>query len=169
MATARTTNARSLEAEIKDELASLATEDRKQPKSRGTTWWTRALKCSLGGLGGDHGCRCYSTEHEKNGEWLFDMTWILGKGGYTEQLLLVMESEWGNDSEISNDFQKLMVARARHRLMVYQASDKRDAKRIWSRRIREIDRFCDKKRGDRYLFAAWLSKSRDFVFFTYVV
>src|SRR2546430_11816980 len=52
---------------------------------------------------------------------LFPYTTLFGSGGSLIGLPLVLESEWGtHDEAIDYDFQKLLVARAEHRVMICQ-------------------------------------------------
>lgn len=129
-----------------------------------TAGWTRAVKECVGKIGESEHCTVYSSAHPDNGEWLWDMTWIREEGEmrYTREIVLVMESEWGDLGLISDDFQKLMLARAAERLMIYQAADETDAAKYKDQLLKHLSHYRDKMVGDRYLFAGWIQKTRSF-------
>ncbi len=59
------------------------------------------------------------------GEWLYDIS-ALKLTDDCEDLISVdtiIESEWGNETDIKEDFQKLLQAKAKHKIMICQASD----------------------------------------------
>jgi len=66
---------------------------------------------------------------KRNGEWLFDVTFSKYDYGCNETrtdwrllgLELIVESEWGNDGDLLDDFEKLLVARSKRKLMIFQA------------------------------------------------
>jgi len=67
----------------------------------------------------DEGHRTYADDSE----WLFDLVWALEdkkESWQLRQLNLVMESEWGRRADQTYDFQKLLVAKARIKLFVFQ-------------------------------------------------
>ena len=55
-------------------------------------------------------------------EWLYDVTWLKYEHE-GERLLIeapsVAECEWGNKGDIDDDFEKLLLARAGIRLMIF--------------------------------------------------
>ena len=57
-----------------------------------------------------------------NGEWLYDLTCLIYDGdGYLNHIPLVAECEWGNQDQVYDDFQKLLLARADVRVMVFDS------------------------------------------------
>lgn len=96
--------------------------------------WTMAVKTALCELGHSHGryvsASGVHSECARNGEWLFDVTWSDYSYGKDEartdwrlkSLSLIAESEWGNDGDLLDDFEKLLIARATEKLFVCHAS-----------------------------------------------
>jgi hypothetical protein len=106
----------------------------------------------------------------KGGEFLYDVIWLKQDNGYLKRVPLVAESEWSMaENASSNDFQKLLVARADHRLMVLSAKRGRPADEAIEPLIDEIERCELRERGDRYLFGCWLELDKKFDFLPYVV
>ncbi len=55
-----------------------------------------------------------------DGEWLYDVTCLrYGDDEYLKEVPLVVESEWGDEHEIFDDFEKLLLCRADLRLMIF--------------------------------------------------
>jgi hypothetical protein len=131
-------------------------------EKRGDAGYTIAVKESLTGLGHELGyvvcaSSCMGAD---NGEWLFDLTWVeerKSSNGGTEfmEMPLVVESEWTEDleEEILSDFDKLMVARACLRVMIFQGPDSQTNERCLEGLRERIAAFAGSKAGDRYLFA----------------
>ena len=94
------------------------------------------------------------------GEWLYDVTCLrYDEDGYVYQVPLVAESEWGGPDDITDDFTKLLLARADLRVMVFDGGffpegDKFKTLKPW------IERCAMSFPGDAYLLAAW-SRSKD--------
>ena len=94
------------------------------------------------------------------GEWLFDVTCLRYHSdgyGYLKRVPLVAESEWSRRiDDIYSDFEKLLVACADVRVMVFDGA-------IWSGNDNKFDEFSayiNKSEhavaGDTYLLAAWM-------------
>ena len=119
--------------------------------------------------------------NRNHGEWLYDVTWLeyergLGKRGLylavqarvaaaeRKRCLLidshlVAECEWGDIEDIVDDFEKLLLARAHVRLMIFEGLSERipepRSKRVAEQlagRIREFKGSCVE---DAWLLAAW--------------
>lgn len=116
--------------------------------------WTENLISTLAKLGQGRnyyvcGHRCH--EYGGQGEWLYDLVWLENHDGFIVDVPLILESEWRVDSKgILEDFEKLLVGRAQHRVMIFQ--QKSDVKRISDRCIEQVRRFGQTRAGDRYLF-----------------
>jgi len=128
----------------------------------GNPGYTRAVKESLTGLGHELGyVVCASTcKGADYHEWLFDLTWWIERkrptGGtdFTD-MPLVAESEWEEnfEEEILPDFDKLTVARAWLRVMIFQGPDSQTKMRYFDGLRQRIRAFAGSQPGDRYLFA----------------
>ena len=92
------------------------------------------------------------------GEWLYDVTCLLhDAGGYIKRFPLVAESEWGSNDDVHDDFEKLLLARAEVRVMVF------DGRRYGTENGSRFEEFakyidrCDRtETGDIYILAAWM-------------
>ena len=96
------------------------------PNGARDTLWTRAIKSSLGYLGRSSGysvCTSGMREHF-DGAWLYDLCWY--ECTREDQFLnmpLALESEWKRGyADIKYDFEKLLVAKAKIKVMIFQAS-----------------------------------------------
>lgn len=95
-----------------------------------------------------------------DGEWLFDVTCLqYGDGDYLERAVLAVESEWGDEHDIYDDFEKLLVCRTELRLFIF---DRAALKFKWLRRC--IQR-GPVQAGDTYLLAGYSDKKRLFEFY----
>jgi hypothetical protein len=155
-----------VEAEINNQLALLA--DNANQFADSDAAWTRAIKNSLGRLGVSLGYTVYAAEcdFEENGEWLFDMVW-LEQDEWVRSVPLVMESEW-TPKEVWDDFEKLLVARADHRVMVLWARTETQARTRIEELIKGVAAYRRTEPGDRYLFACWVDELDHFLTELYV-
>jgi len=117
--------------------------------------WTGAVLLDLARLGHErdfyvcgNGCSDYG-----QGEWLYDLVWLQNEGEHISDVPLVLESEWSpNFRSISDDFMKLLLSRAEHRVMVFQQQTAAEVKNVVERLISQIQNFRPTQKGDRYLF-----------------
>ncbi len=95
------------------------------------TVWTTAVKTKLCKIGRDRfGCKVCASGVDKAdfGEWLYDVTWLEYEKNDRGKLVnlvdapLVAECEWGNKGDIEDDFEKLLLARAGVRLMIFDGN-----------------------------------------------
>lgn len=157
-----------IEKEIKKILKTMSNEPAaskwKDPK------WTREIKnriCTLGEKMGFGVCASGTKKKDRWEEWLYDVTWFKNnkKDEYIAYFPLVLECEWRDEKEISYDFEKLLLARARHRVMIFQEERKKsNAQEIIEKLKEEARRFKDSQSGDRYFFAGWDYKTDRFEF-----
>jgi hypothetical protein len=67
---------------------------------------------------------------------------------------LVVECDWGNAVEVHKDFEKLLIAKSKNRVMIFEASQTDISGQIdWC--IQQINKFVHTQSGDRYLFCPW--------------
>ncbi len=109
----------------------------------------------------------YATE-PKNQEWMWDGVAWEQSGGWVLNQPLVLESQWDDKEDVEDDFQRLMVARADHRVLVFEAYTQDDADIIVKECIHAVGAYRGTAAGDRYLFACWLADNR-FYFRLHVV
>lgn len=132
-----------------------------------TTEFTKQIKSRLCQLGKEYkyfvcasGC-----DSKDEGEWLYDLTWLDYEGG--KDLLdvpLVMECEWlASEDDINADFQKLLLARSSHRVMIFmQRTEKQVSDKI-DRFKEQIKKFTGTCADDRYLFAGYYDDNASMV------
>ena len=140
--------------------------------------WTKLIKVRLTELGRDHKFAvCASGVNDKAhwGEFVYDLCWLKYVSYYdtrdpyepTDYLLrvpLVMESEWGNEREISDDFEKILMARADLRVMIFQHDKPADIDDITRHLTTYIRRFRPRRVADRYLFCGYINARNKFQF-----
>jgi hypothetical protein len=115
--------------------------------------WTKTINLLLGRLGRSFGCSVYGKHLEElkpeHGEWLYDLVWLQERHGKSF-VPLILECEWSkSDMHIDHDFEKLMVGRAEHRVMICCGSD---VDRQFKRLADKVRAFGHTQAGDRYLF-----------------
>ena len=102
--------------------------------------------------------------NKTGGEWLYDLTWYeADDDGYMKSIPLAAECEWNPIGAISDDFQKLLCARAAVRLFIYNEK--------WFKNERAEEKFSgwiknynDSQDGDTYLFAGRIKNGREWQF-----
>lgn len=120
-----------------------------------TPEWTKQIKNRFCELGKEH--RFYVCASGCNGEWLYDVTWLYyDEGYYLLNVPLVMECEWLlSKDEIDHDFQKLLLARAQHRVMIYNQKTKDEVLEKIDNFKEQIIKYTGTCAGDRYFFAGY--------------
>jgi hypothetical protein len=138
------------------------------PKTDGG--WTRALKNAVGDIGRRRGYEVYAaaSKFERNGEWVFDLCWLKMKGNIIIDLPLALESEW-RERDAMEDFEKLLISRARHRVMVLWSRKRASADELIGSLIRQVAKYRGSQNGDRYLFCCWVEKPTTLFFQSHVV
>ncbi len=111
-------------------------------------------------------------------EWLYDLLWWdQGEGNIIDagqfhivDIPLVAEIEWGNANAITDDFQKLLLARSKYRVMIFQSSNETLdwCTNLIQNLIKHIQNFRSTISGDRYLFCAYVNNEHGFHFKSYV-
>jgi hypothetical protein len=107
-------------------------------------------------------------------EWLYDLLWL--RVHQTEDKTTILDSplvaeiEWASaldNGPIRHDFQKLLIARADLRLMIFRAPDSKQGRTIVQELVEQIGTYAHTKRGDRYLFACYGTRTRCFEYREY--
>ena len=143
---------------VKEGLDGLATKiDSAAPDSE----WTKAIETELCRIGRESfRCKVYATDVPTNkkdgGEWLYDVTWLeyekSGRGELTDALL-VAECEWGSEQKIEEDFEKLLLARAGVRVMIFHGGVKPGARSDLL--AGKVKAFNGSRTEDAWLLVAW--------------
>ena len=134
------------------------------PEERGNDdKWTRALLtklCEIGRI--NFACKVRANRGKVDrtfrdrGEWLYDVTWLKYNNDRLIDVPLVAECEWGNFNKIKDDFQKLLLARAGVRLMVYNGCQSSYGSRAIAEELAQnVMGFNYRQEGDAWLLAAW--------------
>lgn len=157
-----------IEEAIKAQLIALGREATRK-NFVNETQWTVALKRRLVGLSRRFKCQTRTSRSGDNAlnEWLYDVVWVKEDGDRIRDVVLVLESEW-KQRDAEYDFDKLLLARARHRVMVFTAYKREGPGGSIERLLSRISACSLSRRGDRYLIAAWENWHREFSFKTYV-
>ena len=145
-------------------------------------WWTKTVKTELCKIGRKFGCKVGAKADEVDeadrdyGEWLYDVTWLEyererdGLKWPATALIkvpLVAECEWGVDENLEyiiEDFEKLLLARADVRLMIFDGNQEPGSKEIADMLARKIRLFDSTEEGDAWLLAAWEGSNQDWSF-----
>ena len=145
-----------LEEDICNELHKLDNT----PRGKGNTWWTEEVKNAVGDVLKERNYKVYASNYNQTdgSERLYDLTGIEEEDGYLKSIPLVLESEWKNakgkyESRIRYDFEKLLVSRAEHRVMVLEAKSEEKGKEVVERLLQHVKKCRHSTEGDRYLFA----------------
>ena len=136
------------------------------PKGSG---WTQEIMPRLCDAGQE--CDYYVCVSKVNqadrGKWLYDMTWLQSEGNGVTDVGLVLECEWGYFREVRADFEKLLLAKACLRCMIFWAENRQDAMDYVLRLVDVINEFQRTDPKDKYLFCVWLDDEDGFYFNAY--
>ncbi len=146
--------------------------------SRNSVWTNSVKKCLRDLIWRDN---ILGTENKydvldsgTDGELLYDSTWLEyedeNQSNYKIiDVHLVAECEWLTHSEnISFDFNKLLIAKARHRLMIFQKNTD-DSIREETNRLIELVEICKQVQiGDRFLIVGMNYNSWQFLDTLYI-
>ena len=152
---------------VQEGLNSLEIDD---PK--GYTEWTKVVKTKLCEIGREFGFKVGAggVDNPGYGEWLYDVTWLEyerecdGLKWPAPVLIeapLVAECEWGNEGAIKDDFEKLLLARAGIRLMIFDARDQSHSEEIARGLARMVREFNSSRAEDAWLLASWEGSNDD--------
>ncbi|MFZ0887515.1 MAG: hypothetical protein WA005_03615 [Candidatus Binataceae bacterium] len=122
--------------------------------------WTRRVKEAVGRVLSGRG-HILSSSSRVGSAWLWDGVALeRDASGNLVMVRLALESEWMGKAEIKYDFEKLLAARAEHRVMVFSAESRRGVETQVKRLRAMIAAFRQGQSGDRYLLAGWYGKGR---------
>ena len=137
------------------------------------SYWTSGVKDKLIELGHELGYLVATSKKKGKadwGEWLYDLIWYENHDSGTMRLKnmpLACEIEWDYSfGEIQHDFEKLLVARTQHRLMILQADNHAEIIKTFNALDIIVDGFELKQSGDRYLYIGY--DCTKYVFTSYV-
>ena len=132
--------------------------------------WTRAVKRALTKEGTRQGCSVHAAGvRSADPEWLYDLCWLkYDRKNFLRRMTLVLECEW-HPRGVEDDFLKLVVARAEHRVIVFTPYARASAIESASALMKNAHRFQGSRVGDRYLFGYWDEERFRFQWVCYVV
>ena len=82
-------------------------------------------------------------------------------------IYLIVESEWSKNLEdIKYDFQKLICARSKLRLMIFQGNSTDSIQSTINELMRLVHAFEFSNKSDEYMFACWNNQKGSFEFET---
>ena len=151
--------------EVEQRIATVLDDLIENPESMTwtTTEWTSRLKSAVGEIGRAsmywvyaHGC---SQSH--GGEFLVDLCWLEYDDKALVGVPLVMECEWG-PKDVDDDFQKLVMLRADHRVMVFRVPTGKERDGAFGELLQHVNANRHAISGDRYLLSCWRSDNRGF-------
>jgi hypothetical protein len=142
------------------------------------TIWTRRIKsclCDVGYQLGYYVCaNRVDFEHANpemdiahHGEWLYDVTWIKYQDNYENgdpdpnsnliEIPFAAECEWNDAEHVKEDFEKLLQARTRIRLIICHSLIKDSAQEVAEWLANLVGAFEDSQSNDVNLLATWES------------
>lgn len=150
-----------IEEAIRAVLVSIPLEAAANDEGFGRRAWTSRI---IDGL--SHLAKQFSFNAEW---WLYDLSWSQmtrneSGSGYLVRLPLVVECEWTPSAEIDGDFQKLVQARAEHRLWIFQAPTADAVFSYFAACREQVARFKGSLVGDRYLLVGIDRTYKEFLF-----
>ena len=156
-----------LEIELQEIIDDVASDGKE--KDWGDGECTKQIKSSIAHLGKQKRYWVYASqaEHVDGGEWLYDLTWLNYSDDQLLTIELALESEWDQNG-IIDDFQKLLIARAELRAMIFQVRTENEKEMRFKQLREQIGKFTKSIAGDRYLFSCWVQESRKFSHETYI-
>lgn len=127
-------------------------------RGRSDPEWTAEIKKGIGTIGLKHEYLvCASGFPEANTqEWLCDLVWFRNTPeGHLQEVALVLESEWNwLPDAIRYDFEKLLVAKAPIKVMVFQDYNG-NLDELWSLLETSIRCYVSKDLDETYILAAF--------------
>ena len=140
---------------VRDYLSAL------EPSRTGSRTVTRELcKAGRASFPGSDKVKLFASSISKpiadDGEWLFDVTCLLyDEVGFIQRVPFVAECEWRRKDDVYDDFEKLLLARADVRIMVFKADPWDSTETAFAELQAYIAAFQPTSPHDAYLFAAW--------------
>jgi hypothetical protein len=131
--------------------------------------WTRSIKEAVGKVGESLGYEVWAAEsqYERRGEWVFDLGWFQMDSTTVLSVPLAMESEW-TLSGVLEDFQKLLISRAMHRVMMFEVLTQERWEETVDLLLSQVAKYSETRHGDRYLLCCWVESAEQLNFLHYV-
>ena len=141
-------------------------------ETKGNKSWTKEIKRAFLKLGSKYGYETCSSgiEESNNAEWLYDLVWYNNyETNYIKNVFLVLECEWNIDfPSIKYDFEKLILAKAKYRVMIFQGRNEEKVKEVIND-FKEIIKGCEMSvDGDKYLFEGYVINMEMYICESYI-
>jgi hypothetical protein len=140
------------------------------------TEWTKAVKTimhdELKKMQPDLKAACCSIKADER-EWLYDFVGYEYNETGLRNVILIAESEWRSPLtedyryDVQYDFEKLILAKAPYKLMIFEGQDEDEVKDHISHLVKIVQQFKLTNSGDRYMFAGWIT-SKEFHYDLYI-
>lgn len=140
--------------------AAIISAVRREPSDRSPDW-TRAVKEGLYRCGEEKGFEVHTSlrlPEKLLSEWLFDLVWY---NNTTGSVSLAVESEWGNEGEVLDDFAKLLCVKAPLKVMIYFAYKGSFVARFEKEYLSAFDHHV---KGEQYLLVEFQAKDRAYLY-----
>lgn len=156
-------------AMIRAKLSRVVMERHDDVKALGDRPWTSGVKAALCDAGHECGFKVAAAgcAQANIGEWLFDVVWYeTGTIDWSlKSLPLVAESEWDPHFDaIAWDFEKILVAKATLKLMVFQQPSALRIDETCAKLSRMVDQFSPRTTSEKYLLAGYCFGDREFLY-----
>ncbi len=131
--------------------------------------WTKRLKEGLCTLGKQRGYRI-AADHCAGAdtvEWIYDLVWASVQDHPWKfwEMPLAMQCEWSLHSEdIVWHFEKLLIGKALHKLMVFQQAVESDVRDVMEQLKTMVKAFKTSFQGERYLLAGFAIHEHKFFY-----
>lgn len=125
--------------------------------------WTKAIKLAIGELGQKLDYEVCGLKPPFLEGWLYDLCWYSeARDGKLLDVPLVLESEWLTKYEkIKYDFEKLLIAKSKFKIMVFQASGQTIAD-YYEKLEQGIHAYQGGSSGEIYLLACYNEDNDEF-------
>jgi len=117
--------------------------------------WTREIKNRVARIGKllKFSVCANRSDHSDDHEWLYDLIWLdADENNLLLSAPLSMEIEWGSLEDIIYDFEKLLTANSKYKVMVFQGDD---VSKTTNDLIQKVAKFRSPNPNERYLFIAY--------------
>jgi len=135
--------------------------------------WTLIIKQALADAGRKRQYEVYGSQikNADGGEWLYDMCWLRYDRRKSHKPLrsleMALESEWSrNDDEVLGDFEKLVVSKAKLKVVICDALVEAEVDDVFSWLPKVVGDYEDPGNQDCYLFCVLDRKKNKFRFST---
>lgn len=131
--------------------------------------WTKRIKEGLSILGKQNGYRIAASHCSgaDTVEWMYDLVWasVQDDPWQLREIPLAMQCEWStHPDDIVWPFEKLLVVKSGHKLMVFQQAAENDVRHVMEQLRSMAKAFKTTFQGERYLLAGYAFEERRFYY-----